>query len=131
MDEVKGKEHDDYFKEFLKELQREIDYHTNGGTSYRRTSAEYAFQIARMVGEFPPFLDIKNTERIVAKLQYNLSIEKKRDTVKMLNTIAKELHRKANMPDEIRQYVQERSNNNKPLSFTKEKRMGEKNDDSI
>jgi hypothetical protein len=131
MDEVKGKEQDDCFKEFLKELQKEIEYHTNGGTSFRRSSAEYSLQIAMMVGKFPPFLDRKGTERMVAQLQPNQSSEKKEDIVKMLNTIAKELHSKAKMPDDIRRYIQEKRIYNRKLTFTKGKRMGKKSDESI
>ncbi|WP_217269610.1 hypothetical protein [Neobacillus endophyticus] len=108
MDEVKGKEHDDFFNEFLKEIQREIDYHTNGGTSFRRTSAEFSLQVAMAIGEFSPFLDRKSSEEIVTRLHPNLSIEKKKDISKMMNVIARELYRKANMADEIRRYLQER-----------------------
>jgi hypothetical protein len=128
MDEVKWKEHDVYFQEFLKELQNEIEFHTNGGTSFRRTSAEYSLQIARMVGEFPPFLDRKSAEKIVAQLQPNLSIEKRKDISKMMNVVAKDLCRKANMSDEFRQYVQEKRGDTRTLSFTKGERMGWKSD---
>lgn len=131
MGEEKGKEHHNYFQEFLNELKKEIEFHSNGGTNYRRISAEYSLQIARMVGGFPPFLDRKNAEKIVAQLYPNLSIEKKKDISKMMNVIARDLYRKTNMSDEIRQYVQEKRSNTRTLSFTKGKRVEKKSDDTI
>lgn len=50
MDEVMGKEHVVSFADFLHELQKEWEFHLNGGTSYRQKTAELSLEVARKVG---------------------------------------------------------------------------------
>jgi RIO-like serine/threonine protein kinase len=57
MNEGMGKERVVSFTEFLHELQKELKFHQNGGTSYRQKTAELSLEVANKVRAVAPFLE--------------------------------------------------------------------------
>lgn len=105
------------FTPFVQELQKECDYHANGGTSYRKRSADISLQVAKQVGEVVPFLNRDMAKQHVSNVFPNLDQDRANDVAKMLNVIARELHLQANLPDEIKQRLEHKRLNRKPLIF--------------
>jgi phosphoribosyl-ATP pyrophosphohydrolase len=116
-------------EEFLQELQRELHYHSDGGTSYRRETAEISIKVANKVRKVTPFIKLEEAKEIVHHLFNNIDQHRAEDVAKMMYSIAVDIHYKSNTSDEIRQYVQEKSTNRKPLSFVKIKKKGRTKDD--
>jgi hypothetical protein len=115
--------HEVSFEVFLNELLKEYDYFKNGGTSYRRSTAKLSLLVANRVGEVSPFLDNEITKQIVSKLLPNLDTDKKKDIAKFLYIVAKELHRNANQSFEVKNYIQQKRQNRKPMSFIKNSKI--------
>jgi hypothetical protein len=107
------------FTEFIKELQNEVEFHKKG-TNYRMVSAELSLQVANQEEEFSLFLNRNAVKKIVSQLQ-NVDFDRKNDVEKMLYTIARDLHRKATLPDEAKQYLQQKRQIRKPLQFIEKK----------
>lgn len=129
MSEMKGEEYEITFEEFLQELKREVEFHTNGGTSYRQQTARLSLDIANRVAKVTPFYKLEDAKEIVSKIFPNLDRYRVEDITKMMHVIARELRCKVNMPDELSKYVQEKRNKNrKPLSFVKRHKAGKEND---
>lgn len=103
------------FAEFIKELQREVEYHEKG-TYYREVTAKLSIQVANQEKDFSLFLNKNAVKELVSQLP-NIGADRKSDVVKMLYTIAKDLHHKASLPDEIKRYVQQKRRNQKPLQL--------------
>ncbi|ALF09548.1 hypothetical protein [Parageobacillus thermoglucosidasius] len=108
MDEVMGKEHAVSFTEFLHELQKEWKFHLNGGTSYRQKTAELSLEVARKVRDVVPFLESEVAKQTVSRLLPDSDRHRVEDVAKMLHVIAKELHLNANLPDEVKAYVEQK-----------------------
>jgi AraC-like DNA-binding protein len=122
MSEGMKKEHAVSFTTFLHELQKELHFHLNGGTSYRQKTAELSLQVAHQVGSVVPFFESKLAKETVSRLLPDLDHYRVEDVTKMLHVIAKELSRNANLSDELKSYVQQKHLNRKTLSFRESKR---------
>jgi hypothetical protein len=109
------------FDAYLKELQKEFDYQADGGTSYRKTTAMLALEIARQTGNTAIFFDLNKARETVSKYQ-NLDTERIEDIAKFLNCIIKDIHFKDNLSDEVKAYLQQKRQKQKPLSFIKKVR---------
>ncbi|PLS19229.1 hypothetical protein CVD28_02125 [Bacillus sp. M6-12] len=105
------------FLEFVKELEQEYKYHANGGTSYRTETAKIALEVAKKTGKSTPFLHREATIQYVTTFFPHLDEERIKDVVKMLHVIAKDLHLKANLSDEMKARLKEKQLNRKSLSF--------------
>lgn len=97
-------------QDFLTELRKELDYLTEGGTSYRKVTCQLAISIAEKIekedGDVILFLNVDKTKEIVYKCLNEYKEERKVDTVKMLNTIEKSLYYQSNLPLEVKKYLQ-------------------------
>jgi AraC-like DNA-binding protein len=110
------------FTEFLHELQKELKFHQNWGTSYRQKTAELSLEVANKVGAVAPFLERDVAKQTVSRLLPDLDRHRLEDVAKMLHVIAKELHMNANLSDEVKAYVQQKRQHRKSLSSRKNKR---------
>lgn len=119
MGEVTGKEHVVSFADFLHELQKEWEFHLNGGTSYRQKTAELSLEVARNVRTVVPFLKRDVAKQTVSRLLPGFDNYRVEDVAKMLHVIAKELHMNATLSDEVKDYIQQKRQHRKPLSFVK------------
>jgi hypothetical protein len=122
VDERMGKENVVSFAEFLHELQKELKFHQDGGTSYRQQTAKLSLEVARKVGSVVTFLDSEIAKQTVSHLFSGIDCYRVEDVAKMLHTIARELHMNATLYDEVKAYVQQKRHHLKPLSFVKNKR---------
>jgi NurA-like 5'-3' nuclease len=93
---------------FLQELQKELVFHLNGGTSYRQKTAELSLEVAHKVGEVTPFFERNVAKQTVSCLLPNLDQQRVEDVAKMLHFIAKELYLNANLPKEVKVYVEQK-----------------------
>jgi hypothetical protein len=114
-----GKENVVSFAEFLHELQKELKFHQDGGTSYRQQTAKLSLEVARKVGSVVPFLDSEIAKQTVSHLLSDVDCYRAEDVAKMLHTIARELHMNATLSDEVKAYIQQKRQHRKPLSFVK------------
>ncbi|WP_307257563.1 hypothetical protein [Oikeobacillus pervagus] len=109
------------FEDFTKELKKEYEYQKNGGTSYRLSSSSLALVTAIETNSVKAFLDKDVAKQTVSYLLPTISNEKVEDVAKLLNMIAKDMHRKKNLPKEVQEYVQRKREKQKPLSLKNHK----------
>ncbi|MBN6185659.1 hypothetical protein JQN58_01510 [Aneurinibacillus sp. BA2021] len=107
------------FTDFLQELQKELQFHLNGGTSYRQRTAQISLDLARQVGEISPFLKLDTAQATVSRLLPTLDHDRVEDVAKMLYVIAKDMQMYATRSDDVIAYVQQKRQHSKPLSFKK------------
>jgi hypothetical protein len=105
------------FPTLIKELEQEIHYHANGGTSYRKETAQFALQIAEKIGEFAPLLKRETVHEWVTRELAHLDRYRHEDITKMLYVIARDLQLKHTMSDEMNEYLHQKRLNRKPLTF--------------
>jgi len=105
------------FSEFLYELENELKFHKNGGTSYRHKTAELSLEVAKKVGMLLPFNNLGTAKKLVKNFDNSLDNFRVDDVAKMLNVVAKDLQLKANMSEELSNYVRANRKKRKPLSF--------------
>lgn len=110
------------FEDFIKELKKEYEYQRNGGTSYRLSSSSLALVTAIETNSVKEFLDKDVAKQTVSYLLPTISNEKVEDVAKLLNIIANDIQYKKNLPNKVREYVQQRREKQKPLSFKKNKK---------
>lgn len=106
------------FINFKNELKRELQFQLDGGTSYRQVTSALALVTAIEIKTIESFRDRKIATQTVSDMFPTLSEERCSDVGKMLSVIAKDLYRKATLPQEIQQYVQQKKKDQtKKLGF--------------
>ncbi|ASS86459.1 hypothetical protein NSQ51_10625 [Geobacillus sp. FSL K6-0789] len=103
------------FPEFLEELRQELRFQQNGGTSYRKQTAQLSLQVAQKAGCIDPFFNRESAKRTVSQLLPDLDLFRIEDVAKMLNVIARELHMNATLSDEVRDYIHQKRQHRKPF----------------
>lgn len=109
------------FDEFLYRLKQEYEYHKNGGTKYRTETAKLSLEIAMKVKKANPFLDPLTSKQLVINYLPFLDDHRKNDVAKMLRVIAKNIYIEKNTPDEVKQYIENKSKNKKILKSINKK----------
>lgn len=104
-------------KEFVKELEDELAYHLDGGTSYRQDTTRYSLSIAQSLPDIAILFDREYTVEKVKEFYPNMDEDRLQDVSKMLNVIVRDLHNKKNMDEETKRYVEEKMKNFKGLKF--------------
>lgn len=107
MSEMIGKGHEVSFSEFLNELEKEVSFFRNGGTTYRLRTAEIALDIAQSVKTVDLFLDFEIAKEIVSNLLPEHD-HHRNDVAKMLYTIARDLEVNATLPIDVKEYVRQK-----------------------
>lgn len=120
MRDMRKKESSIPLAKFIKELQKEVEFHQKESTSYRYSSALLSLEVANKTKDVSLFLSRKRSKEIVSEVFPQLDSEKVEDVAKMLNVIAKELQSHATLPKEISRFLKEKRQYRKPLSFVKE-----------
>jgi hypothetical protein len=108
---------DNLFDDFLNEIRKEVNYHSEGGTSYRQKTSELSLVVASKVGRITPFFDRKNARQIVIGMVPDADKNEVEDVTKMLQVVARELKRKATLPESIKDYIDQKRRNRKPIRF--------------
>lgn len=119
MNEMRGKEQELFFTMFIQELQKELHFQQNGGTSYRTKTAQLSLEAAQKIGSIVPFSDRETAKQTVSQLFPDLNLFRIEDVAKVLHVVARELCLNAALSDEVKAYVQEKRQQRKPLSFLK------------
>ncbi|WCK57354.1 hypothetical protein PP175_29630 (plasmid) [Aneurinibacillus sp. Ricciae_BoGa-3] len=112
-------EEQEMYTDFLHELQREVQFQQNGGTSYRKDTADVSLSVAQRAGSVIPFFQLVDTKQTISRLFPDIDRYRLDDVAKMLHVIAKDLRLNATLSDDVKAYVQEKRENRKPLSFIK------------
>lgn len=107
------------FSKFIEELQQEVQFQENGGTSYRKITSTLSLEVALRVGKVSPFLKRSSAKQAVMKSFPNIEKERYEDVAKMLHSVASDIYLNATLSDKVRQYVQQKRLSRKPLSFVK------------
>src|SRR5690606_17215527 len=91
----------------------EIKYFKNGGrgSSYRLKTAEFSLMVAKKINDVTPFYERNDSMEVVSILLQSEDEYRRKDVAKMLNVITRNLHRKANLTDEYKEYLQKRVKN--------------------
>lgn len=108
-----------YYKTFIQELQNECDYHAQGSTSYRKRSAELSLEVARKTKSVAPFFQSESALQTVSRFLVDEDQERIKDVSKMLRVVANSVRLDSELPYELKEYIQEKRINRKPLSFKK------------
>lgn len=103
------------FPDFLKELTNEVHYMQNGGTSYRKDTAELSLRVAKEVKNVTPFLNRDVAFQTVSEFLPGTDVDRLKDIAKMLNVVLRDLHSKANRSDALKSNFLERTRNRKPF----------------
>lgn len=106
------------FDDFLNELKKEVQYHQAGSTSFRRKVAVLAFVAATEIGHLEDFKNRDTAVKAVANLFPTLEDkELVNDIAKMLHVVYRSMNFKLNMPNDMKQYLEQKRINRKPLGF--------------
>lgn len=105
--------------ELLNELEDELAYHLDGGTSYRQDTTRYALSFAKTVPDIYVFFSRDDSYHRVRDYYPNLDEDRLKDVSKMLSVIVRDLHMKKNMSEELKAELAKRIKNRKPLSILK------------
>ncbi|HWO74651.1 MAG TPA: hypothetical protein VNM69_01895 [Bacillus sp. (in: firmicutes)] len=106
--------------DFLKRLKREVELHQEFGTSWTKEISSLAFFIANETRCISLFMDKEITKKAVIDLLPNLSKEKAEDVAKKLYKTAKWLYLNATLPNEIKDYLTQKRQERRPLTFVKQ-----------
>lgn len=104
-------------EELIMELRGELHYHSDGGTSYRRETADFALQIAEQVSDITVFFDRGKTYTLVAEFLKNSDEYRLRDVSKMLSVIIRDLERQKRLPKDVKAYAETKMKDWKSLKF--------------
>lgn len=108
-------------EELLTELQSEHHYHEEGGERYRQETTRLALLVANSLPDTHIFFDRSNTLEVVRTLVKDADEYRLLDVAKMLSIITKDLHRKKNMPEDIKSCLEKRKKNRKLLGIVEKK----------
>lgn len=109
--------------ELLKELEDELAYHLDGGTSYRQDTTHYSLSFARTVPDIYVFFSRDDAYQHVRDYYPDLDEDRLKDVSKMLNVIVRDLHMKKNMSEELKAELAKRLKKRKPLSIVKDSNL--------
>lgn len=103
--------------EYVRELTGLFNYLSDGGTEYRKKTAELALTVAKQVVDPYDFWSrARAAEHLFNRLP-GLDEERRKDVSKMLSVTVRDLHRKYNRSSEVARYVEEKRKKRKPLAF--------------
>lgn len=105
------------YREYVQELAKELQYHSNGGTNYRRTTAELALMVAESTANPYSFWEREQVSNELFKRLPGLDTERNKDVSKMLSVVVRDLHNKKNRTQDVQQYVEMKRRKRKPLAF--------------
>ncbi|MBA2879329.1 hypothetical protein HNR63_002401 [Anoxybacillus kamchatkensis] len=105
------------FMDFLKRLKKEVELQQKCGTSWGKEISSIGYLIATKSKSLSIFMDVETSEKTISDLMPTLSREKVTDVARMLYKTVKQLHHNATLPEEIREYVRHKKQNQKPLTF--------------
>lgn len=94
-------ENQQYLKILLSELEKEVIFQSDGGTSYRKRIAELALAIAK---------------EVVQNYSFSLDDERIEDVGNMLYTTAKEISSQQNVDPDLQAYLNLKRQENNKLS---------------
>lgn len=109
---IRNKEDNLSFEGFLKKLKLQYEYLTDGGTEYRQQTAKLSLEIALKVKRVDPFLDPRESKKLVSFYLPDFDNERKEDVSKMLRVTAKSMYIEMTSPDEVKDYVKSKLKNN-------------------
>lgn len=104
-------------EEFVKELEDELAYHLDGGTSYRQDTTRYSLEIATSFPDIYTFFYREQSYETVKEFYPNMDEDRLKDVSKMLSVIVRDLHMKKNMSEELKEELARRKKNRKPLAL--------------
>lgn len=104
-------------EELVKELEDELAYHLNGGTTYRQDTTRYSLTIANFLPGTELFFNREQTLEKVKELYPDMDEYRLLDVSKMLNVIVRDLHSKKTLDEETKQFVEEKMKNFTGLKF--------------
>lgn len=104
-------------EEFVKELEDELAYHLDGGTSYRQDTTRYSLDIANSLPDTSLIFDREKTYDKVKEFYPDMDEERLQDVSKMLNVIVRDLYSKKNLDEETKRYVEEKMKKFTGLKF--------------
>lgn len=97
----------------MKNLEEEYEFHKHEGTPYRQETVKLSLQVANKIKDVDSFLNPSLARRAVITSYPALDRYRVDDVAKMLRVIAKDMYIKANSPDDVKQYVQEKMQRSK------------------
>lgn len=103
----------------LTELNLELQYHEADGPSYRSETTRLAIKVANSLPDTDVYFDRSETLKVVKKLIKEENEYRLLDVAKMLSVITKDLHRRKNVPEDIKVLLEERKKKRKPLKIVK------------
>jgi len=99
------------FPEFRSELEREVFYLNDGGTSYRQKTAELSLKVADLVKDVKPFFSLDTALQTVKNLFPKEDLFRLKDVAKLLSVVLNDLLSKANLSEELKQKLNRRRQN--------------------
>lgn len=105
------------YREYVQELAKELQYHSNGGTDYRRKTAELALMVAESTLNPYLFWERELVFQELFKRLPGLDTDRYNDVSKMLSVVVRDLHNKKNRTKDVQQYVEMKRKKRKPLAF--------------
>lgn len=109
MSELNDLELHEPFETFVTELQKEVRYLQNGGTSYRIATAELSLRLADHVQDIVPFLDKNSAKETVSNFWPELDHHRKSDVAKFLHCVALDAQHSATVaPEAVMEYVKQK-----------------------
>ncbi len=110
----KQEENQRYLKILLSDLEKEVAFQSDGGTSYRKRTAELALEIAKGVNDFFSLIGRENAKKVVQSYSFSLDDERIEDVGNVLNTTAKEIYIHQDVDTDLQAYLnKKRQDNNK------------------
>lgn len=104
-------------QELLDELNKELHFLQNGGTSYRQETAELSLKVVSQVQDPAVFRDRLSAFETANRLLGQEDSQRVMDVSKMISVVASDLHRQKKQPLEMKEYVEQKRKNRKPLAF--------------
>lgn len=101
---------------FLKELEKEVEYHQSG-TTYRLRTAEMGLSAAKEWGRDTDYSNREHVLKLVRQLHPNEDDERARDIAKFLSVLNHHLRQKRERAPEVQAYLDKKKENRKGLRF--------------
>lgn len=94
--------------DFVNAVEDAYQYLKNGGTPYRKKTAELSLKVAKHYNQHKYFLDYYRSIDMISDLYPLLDEERLNDVAKFLYTIARKVEMAYTLPDDVKKYVEER-----------------------
>lgn len=104
-------------QELLIELEKELQYHLEGGTSYRIQTSRFALQVVEKNRDVAYFIDRDSAYNVVAEALPNQDEYRLQDVSKMISVIVRDLELQKTLPPEIKAFADEKMKDFKSLKF--------------